>query len=261
MEARTERGAPLLEQGVERSEEESELMEVSRAALNEAWERESGPEDIRCIPVRTPLIVPGDDYPAIYRNALEEAGIDLQAGDIVIAGEKAIAVAEGRSWHVDEIRPGLLARCLSRFVTKNPAGIGISIPQTFELAVREAGVFRILLAAALGALGKAAGVKGIFYRVAGRKVAMIDGPVPYAIPPYNKHCSLGPKDSGASARRLARILGVPVAVVDANDLGAEVVGVSSPEVSLPLVRAALADNPLGQEDQQTPFGILRKVVE
>ena len=65
---------------------------------------------------------------------------------------------------------------LSRFVGRTTSGIGLGIPATMELAIREAGAARILAATAAAAVTKPFGVKGVFYRVAGPAVRAIDGP-------------------------------------------------------------------------------------
>jgi hypothetical protein len=46
--------------------------------------------------------------------------------------------------------------------------------------------------------------------------------------------------------------------VDTNDLAADVLG-SSPGVDRAAVAEVLADNPMGQTDEQTPFCILRRL--
>jgi hypothetical protein len=60
------------------------------------------------------------------------------------------------------------------------------------------------------------------------------------------------------ARELAGALGVGVAVIDANDLGVNVLGVSA-GVDPALIESLLRDNPLGQGAQQTPVALLRPV--
>jgi hypothetical protein len=210
------------------------------------------------VPIKTPLILPECDYPAMYKEALEHAGLTLQKGDIIFAGEKAIAIAEGRAWHKKDIRITPLARFLVRFVTKSKRGVGISSPETFQLAINEAGAFRIVLAALIGGFFKFFGIRGVFYLLAGKQVAMIDGAADYVIPPYNEYCSLGPKNPDASARRIAEKLRIPVALVDANDYGVQVIGKSSPDINTKFIKKVLKDNPLGQTNEQTPFGIIRK---
>jgi hypothetical protein len=89
-------------------------------------------------------------------------------------------------------------------------------------------------------------------------VAAIDGPTSYTIPPYNESATLGPSDPDGAARRLAAAVDRPVAVIDANDAGCNVLG-ASPGVDRQLVRRLFADNPLGQAREQTPIAIVRRV--
>jgi len=207
-------------------------------------------------PVKTKLITPEDkDITAIVK---EFAAPHVQPGDVLFISEKAVAVTQGRSYHISEVRPSFLANWLSKFVMKTPVGIGLGSPQTMQLAIEEVGVTRLLLAAIIGGLGKLVGIKGLFYRVAGNGARSIDGAVPYAIPPYNNYVSKGPRDAEAVARSIAQGLGVAVAIVDANDLGVNILGASE-GVDKKLVARAIKDNPLGQSDEQTPIGIIREV--
>ncbi len=207
-------------------------------------------------PVKTKLITPEDkDISVIIK---EFAKPYLQSGDILFVSEKAVAVTQGRSYHIDSIKPNWLAKILSRFVMKTPVGIGLGSPQTMQLAIEEVGVLRILAAAAVGFIGKIAGIRGLFYMVAGDKARSIDGAVPYAIPPYNHYVSKGPVESAKISQELAEILGCQVAIVDANDLGVNILG-ASVCVSKKFVAAAIKDNPLGQSDEQTPLGIIRQI--
>ncbi len=208
-------------------------------------------------PVKTKLITPEDkDITAIIK---EFAAPHVQPGDIVFISEKAVAVTQGRSYHINDIKPSWLAITLSKYVMKTPVGIGLGSPQTMQLALEEVGAPRILLAAIIGGLGKIVGIKGLFYVIAGDGARSIDGAVPYAIPPYNQYVSKGPRDAEAIARSIAQELGVAVAIVDANDLGVNILGASH-GVDKKFVAAAIKDNPLGQSDEQTPIGIIRKTI-
>jgi asparagine synthase (glutamine-hydrolysing) len=217
------------------------------------------------IPVRTQLFVPGDSLESGLRDALAGALGDagLQAGDIVAVSEKAVAICQGRSFPVEDVRVRPLARILSKFVGRTASGIGLGIPATMELAIREVGAGRILLATAASAVTKPFGIKGVFYRVAGPAVRAIDGPTRGTIPPYDGHAKMGPEDPEGVARDLAVALGadgipVGVAVIDANDIGVNILG-TSPGVDAALVESLLRDNPLGQGAQQTPVALLRPV--
>lgn len=206
-------------------------------------------------PVRTHLVTADDDAAEVVRRYVGDIGDDVR---LVAVSERMVAITQGRSYPMDTIKAGPLARILVRFVTRPGYGIGLGTPQTMQLAISEVGAPRILLAAALSAVTKPFGVHGLFYRVAGRQAAAIDGPTSYTIPPYNKSATLGPKDPDGAARDLAAAVGAPVAVIDANDAGCAVLG-ASPGVDGRFVEQLFADNPLGQAREQTPICVVREV--
>ncbi len=219
------------------------------------------------LPLRAELVRTGDDLTAVVLAALDAAGgrgIGLRSGDVVALSEKVVAITQGRSFPMEEIAVQPLARILSRFVRRVPIGIGLGRPQTMQLALEEAGTARVLFAAACAGLTRPLGIRGVFYRVAGSRVSAIDGPTAHTIPPYNTHASKAPRDPDGVAERLRRAIEakagteVEVAVVDTNDLAADILGASAGVDRRALV-AVLADNPLGQTDEQTPFCILRRV--
>ena len=141
------------------------------------------------IPIKTRVVMPGDDLDAFIR----EYATDVVApGDILFVTEKIVAITQGRSFPIDSIKPRKLAFFLSKYVVKTPYGIGLGMPETMEMAIRECGTLRILFAAAVAAVTKAFGRKGDFYRIAGDKARAIDGPTSGTIPPYNKAVVLGP---------------------------------------------------------------------
>ena len=207
-------------------------------------------------PIKTKIITPEDkDILPIVAESVKE---HVQPNDIVFISEKAVAITQGRSYPISEVKASWLAKNLSRFVTKTPVGIGLGSPETMQLAIEEVGALRILLAALVGFIGKTFWIKGLFYIVAGHKARSIDGAVPYAIPPYNTHISKGPLHANEVAKRISKKIGFPVAIVDANDIGVNILGKSS-GVDGRLVAKIIKDNPLGQSDEQTPIGIIRQV--
>lgn len=208
------------------------------------------------LPVKTHIITDVDtvgEVLATYAKPL------WQEGDIVFISEKAVACTQKRAIPMKDIHPRWLARTLCRFVYKNPYGIGLSIPETMEMALQECGVVRILFAAAVSIIGKLFGRRGWFYQIAGDKARAIDGPCDCTIPPYNEYVVLGPLDPDKAARDGAEQSGCPlVAVVDINDLGGNILGVSDSTMDRDLLVRILKDNPLGQSDEQTPLGIIRR---
>ena len=210
------------------------------------------------IPIRTRVVMPGDDLDAFVKEYAAEV---VREGDLLFVTEKIVAITQGRSYLVEDIEPRRLAFFLSKYVTRTPYGIGLGMPETMEMALRECGTARILLAAAVSAVTKLFGRKGDFYRIAGDKARAIDGPTSGTIPPYNKAVVLGPQRPREVAQHLRALLGdVPqVAVVDINDLGGNVLGSTLDKVGEKRLVTILQDNPLGQGHQSTPLGIVRAV--
>ena len=217
-------------------------------------------------PVRSALIKPGDDLLEAIGGGLERLrgdGIEVEDGDVLLVSEKALAISQGRSYPIDEIPVSRTARLLSRYVSHEPTGVGLAHPTTMQLAIDEAGAGRILLAAAAAAATKPLGMRGVFYRVAGHGVNAIDGPSSLNLPPYDKWATKSPVDPSGEALRIAADLRrrtgrrVGVAIIDANDMAAEVLAAVGVEAEA--VLAMIADNPLGQSDEQTPFGLVRRV--
>ena len=210
------------------------------------------------IPIRTRVVMPGDDLDAFVR---EHAADVVREGDLLFVTEKIVAITQGRSYLVEDIKPRKLAFFLSRYVTRTPYGIGLGMPETMEMALRECGTIRILFAAAVSAVTKLFGRKGDFYRIAGDKARAIDGPTSGTIPPYNKAVVLGPERPREVAQHLKTLLGgvSEVAVVDINDLGGNVLGSTLDKADERRLVAILKDNPLGQGHQSTPLGIVRAV--
>lgn len=206
-------------------------------------------------PIRTHVVTSKDSLVGIVRRY---AFPNLRAGDTLFLSERMVAVTQGRAIPIESITPSPLAERLANHVTKTPAGIGVGSPWTMELALAEAGTWRILLAAVVAALTKPLGIRGLFYRIAGQRVASIDGPCANTIPPYDRCATLGPYRPNAVARRLATQFGCPVVIVDANDLGVVVLGRSDRAISERWARNVFADNPLGQSRQQTPIAIVRR---
>lgn len=208
-------------------------------------------------PVKTRLITPEDkDISVIIEQYAKQ---HILPGDIIFVSEKAVAVTQGRSYHIDSIKPSKMAVFLSNYVTKTPVGIGLGSPQTMQLAIEEVGITRILFSAFFGAIFKFFGVRGVFYILAGDKARSIDGAVDYAIPPYNKYVSKGPINPDQVAKKISEKLGLAkVVIVDANDIGVNILGATS-GVDRKFVAQVIKDNPLGQTDECTPVGVIREV--
>jgi asparagine synthase (glutamine-hydrolysing) len=180
--------------------------------------------------------------------------------------EKVVAIAQGRSHFVWEIKAGLAARTLYPLVTKSPYGIGLRSPWTMQLAIQEAGLLRILVATIVAAATRPLGIKGMFYRVAGANVSAIDGPTEYSLYPSNVSAKLGPKNPKETAFIIRleiesmltdaqRSTFGGLVIIDANDIGRNILGNATdlPDKDLEEI---FRDNPMGQGKQQTPVAIV-----
>ena len=135
------------------------------------------------------------------------------------------------------------------------------MPETMEYALRECGVLRILFAAFVSVIGKKIfHKKGWFYKVAGYRARSIDGPCHNTIPPYNQCVVLGPLEPDKVASQIKERIGYDVIITDINDLEGQILGASSKAIDKKLYARILKDNPLGQDCQQTPMGIIRKAI-
>jgi hypothetical protein len=227
---------------------------VAKKAKSEVIDAAGRP--VRRIAVKTHVLLESDPLVETVRRYV---GPVARPGDIVTIAESPVAAMQGRAIPISRIRPGFWARVLWRFVKKVPYGIGLRSPWSMQCAIDEVGAPRILRAAIAGAWGKLRGRSGDFYRVAGKQAAMIDAAHTSGVKEFYECVILGPRDPDGTAQELARALGHPVAIVDANDIfGCAVVGASD-GLDAGLVSAAMRDNPAGQGDELTPVIILRPV--
>jgi hypothetical protein len=207
------------------------------------------PDGIVAIPVRTRLIVKGDDLALLLREAL--AGL-ARPGDVVAIAETAVAIAQGRFIGAETIRPSRLAQSLAR---RAGALATINQPESLQLVIDEVGAWRVFGAAMLHVAGRAIGRRGVFYELLGEAIATIDG-YTGTLPPYERAIVLGPAEPDRVSTELAAELDLHVAIVDANDLRrAKALG-ASPRVNRANVEQALLGNPAGNGDEQTPLVIL-----
>jgi tetratricopeptide (TPR) repeat protein len=204
------------------------------------------------IPIKTRMITLRTGILSVIQEAV--AG-QVRPDDILALSESPASAGQGRMIPLEMITPEGMAKQLSKFVGK----IGpLHSPAGMQGAILEAGRAKVLLGAAAGAAGKLVGKRGWFYRVAGPGAAMIDD-VAAALPPHDHHLLFGPGRPDKLSEDLAAALGCHVCVVDANHLtGAWVVGASA-GVDRKWVEKVLSDNPAGNEDEQTPIVLIRKI--
>ncbi|MCX8037756.1 MAG: hypothetical protein N3D11_12065 [Candidatus Sumerlaeia bacterium] len=202
--------------------------------------------------IRTHRLTASDDLV----NVVEEyTRPHRRPGDWIVVSSKVVSVCQGRAIPESQIRVGLLARLLWRGVRKVSYGIGLRSPTSMQCAINECGAWRILLAAAVGVVGKLLGRRGDFYRVAGMQAATIDAA---HTSPLQPDCViLGPKAPAQVAEAIRAATGCETAIMDINDIGGSwALGVSA-GMDRALIEAIMRDNPYGQKDEQTPIALVR----
>jgi len=223
-------------------------------------------------PVRTHLFVPGDAVPKKIAGYVSELVAEARAHPLyrdvfrkpwyLVTAEKVVAVSQGRSYLLWEIKPGLCARTLARLASAKSYGVGRRSAWIMELAIREAGRWRMLLATLAGLLGP----RSWFDNVAGQRAAAIDGPADHSLYPANLSATLGAADPDQVAAEILEALrrALPedaagqlrgCAVMDARDSVRRVSG-SHADKSDEFFEQAFADNPLGQGGERTPVAVV-----
>ncbi|GIL31397.1 class II glutamine amidotransferase domain-containing protein [Actinocatenispora comari] len=119
----------------------------------------------------------------------------------LVVAARPLAVAQGRVRPLWELRPGWWARRMSGFV-RDRSWQGLGNPWTMQTAIDEAGLRRMLFAAAAGAGGRLLHRQGLFDRVAGEPVRQVRGPVERATFPANVAVAAAPTDPAAAAADL-----------------------------------------------------------
>ncbi|HVB19738.1 MAG TPA: coenzyme F420-0:L-glutamate ligase [Candidatus Paceibacterota bacterium] len=214
------------------------------------------------LPIKTRLITMRDTD--ILPIVDEYVRPHLQKGDIVFVSEKALTITQGRVVDMSDIHPTPFARFLARHVgnyygTDDFHGFGHGTDLAMQLFIEEAGYLRIFFAAAVSAITRPFGIRGLFYRICGLRAKSIDCPMSFLILEYAHSVKLAPNDPDGAACAIRKLLGGHETVIlDANYRGAFSLGKSTRSISESFIGKLFRDNPLGQSDEMTPFCIVRK---
>lgn len=213
-------------------------------------DRSELPSGIVAIPVRTPLVRPGDDLIDLVRRAVN--GI-ARPGDVLAISETAVAIAQGQAVPAEYVRPSKVAYVLSR---RAGALATVNQPESLQIVIDQVGVWKVLYAAVMHVVGRAIGRRGMFYEVLGEAITAIDG-YTGTLPPFERMIVFAPQNPDAFSQSVFELTGVACTVVDANDLEkAKVLGACA-NVDRRNVEMALLSNPHGNGDEQTPIVVLK----
>ncbi len=212
------------------------------------------------LPIKTPLLTEKTD---LVETVRKYAGPYLKPGDLLFVSEKVVCVTQERIINMNDVKPTKLARFLARKVhnnygTKDFKGFGHGTPMAMQLFIEEAGIPRVLFAAAVTAVTRPLGIKGAFYLICGKMAKSVDCPMSFSILEYAHYAKLAPKDPDGVARKLKAEFGNETVILDANYIGAFSLGKSTRALSEKFIGKLFRDNPLGQADEMTPICIVRK---
>lgn len=209
--------------------------------------------------VKTHFIGRGEDYVEVLRQYVSPL---VKPGDVVSMSEKVISMCQNNTVDMEDVRLGFWAKFLSKFATRNHNGIGMDEPYKLQLAINMKGLPLILWAVFCGAVAKVFGKRGVFYEIVGQDVAGIDGFYSHSsFETYHTLAVLNPKEPEKVCASIYEALGISCILVDANDIDVEILGKSPDLAEVPDINLAdrIRDNPAGQDDELTPFIIIRDI--
>lgn len=207
--------------------------------------------------IATHFVQIGENYIELIEKYVKPV---YRPGDILFSSEKVIALCQKRIVTEEEVRPGLWAGILSHFVQQTPAGPGMGLPVKMQFAINHCGLARVLLAAVCAGFDSLRGVHGTFYKMLGREIRGLDGFYGEDISEYAHIGIRIPSEPDKVCDEVWHKTGVMMAIVDANDLGIELLGKCGQLRNYPESELLnlVADNPAGQSRQFTPFILVRE---
>lgn len=182
-----------------------------------------------------------------------------QDGDIVSCSEKIVALCQNRIVRREDIKISFWAKFLSKFASHPTTGVGVGEAIKMQFAIDRVGLFKVLYASVASAVTKLFGKKGVFYEIVGPEVSGLDGFYDHVWAEYRDIGILIPENPDGVCNGIKEKFGINMMIVDANDLGQEILGKgSSVELNDEQLIELIKDNPAGQSTQQTPFILIRK---
>ncbi len=206
--------------------------------------------------IKTKFVKQGESYIDIFKEYVSPL---YEEGDIVSSSEKIIALCQNRVVRREDIHIGFWAKFLSKFASKTSAGIGVGETIKMQYAIDTVGLLRVLWASIASAITKMFGKKGVFYEIVGQEVSGLDGFYDHVWEEYGDIGVKIPENPNGVCDEIKEKLGISCMIVDANDLGQEVLGHSSDiELSEEELKGLIKDNPSGQGKELTPIILIRK---
>ncbi len=206
--------------------------------------------------IKTRFIKQGESYIDIFKEYVSPI---YKEGDIVSSSEKIIALCQNRIVKREDVKIGFWAKLLSRFATKTDAGVGVGETIKMQYAIDTVGLLKVLWASVASAVTKMFGKRGVFYEIVGQEVSGLDGFYDHVWKEYGDIGIKIPENPSGVCDEIKEKLGISCMIVDANDLGQEILGYSSDiKLSKQELKSLIEDNPSGQGKELTPIILIRE---
>ena len=122
--------------------------------------------------IHTHFVQPGEDQAELVRRYVLPL---YQPGDCLSFTAKVMGMCTNNVRTLADTHPGFWAKTLAPFAGHNSTGIGMHQPYKMQLVIEICGLPRVLFAAAVSAVTRPFGIRGLFYKICGHGVAGIDG--------------------------------------------------------------------------------------
>jgi coenzyme F420-0:L-glutamate ligase/coenzyme F420-1:gamma-L-glutamate ligase len=87
-----------------------------------------------------PMLKTGDDLAALIARGLDETGLHLEVGDILVVCQKVVSKSEGRVVDLKDYEPSEFAKNLAKRWEKDPRAVEIVLRQTSRIVRNDRGV-------------------------------------------------------------------------------------------------------------------------
>ena len=209
--------------------------------------------------IKTHFIEVGEDYIELMNRYVVPF---VEEGDILSMSEKVISMCQANVVRMEDMKLSWFTKFMSKFGKKTDSGIGITEPYKLQLMIDMKGLPTVLWAAFCGVCGKNVGKRGVFYEILGEEVAGIDGFYSHSsLDVYHTMATLIPREPSKVCNEIYEKWHVASMIVDANDISVEILGKADAlsNVTNKNLAARIEDNPAGQDNELTPFIIIRDI--
>ena len=206
--------------------------------------------------IKTRFVEQGESYIDLFKEYVSPI---YEEGDIISSSEKIIALCQNRIVKREDIKIGFWAKLLSKFASHPDTGVGVGETIKMQYAIDTVGLFKVIWASIASAVTKLFGKKGVFYEIVGQEVSGLDGFYDHVWKEYGDIGIKLPENPTGVCNEIKEKLGISCMIVDANDLGQELLG-HSDDITLSEgeLKELIKDNPSGQGKELTPLILIRK---